>query len=235
MMNFRLMQAKLSKDSPLYAQLNQVIEHQKYSKLISSYTYPLLRHSKTKPDKKKDVLLSNPLYPLTQFGFPTWYITPSKFAKDDAGDHGGQQQARPSCQGPAAQTFPPILRPAYKSRFLQGGILVFDISQAELRVAALLSGDPYLVAAYTEGRDLHTERAQQIFGDDIINNEAFQSRFRQCAKHGNFTDLNLGGAKTLQKTIMKKSDVYVDSQFCRDMVDARPHQRPRSARHLRLR
>lgn len=226
MLNFRIMQSHLEPEHPLHAQLALVIQHQKYSKLISSYTYPLLRHSKTRSDKKKDVLLSNPHYPLTQFGYPVWYITPSKFAKDDAGDHGGQQQARPSVQGPAAQTFPPILRPAYKSRFLRGGILGFDISQAELRVAALLSGDPYITAAYVEGRCLHTERAQQIFSKDIIDDPEFKSRYRQCAKHANFTDLNLGGAKILQKTIMKKADVYVDIGFCQDIVRSRATQRP---------
>lgn len=226
MMNFRVMQSHLDPKHPLHAQLALVIEHQKYSKLISSYTYPLLRHRKTKPHTQENKLLCNPKYPLTQFGYTTWYITPSKYAKDDAGKSGGQQQARPSVKGPAAQTFPPVLRSAYKSRFLRGGILGFDISQAELRVAALLSGDPYIVAAYVEGRCLHTERAQQIFNKDIINDPDFKSRYRQCAKHTNFTDLNLGGAKMLQKTIMKKSDVYVDISFCQDIVRSRPTQRP---------
>lgn len=55
---------------------------------------------------------------------------------------------------------------------------------------------------------------------------AFNDLERQCGKHDNFTQLNLGGADTLQKTILKKGGVSVPLAFCQKAVDARPLTRP---------
>jgi DNA polymerase-1 len=55
----------------------------------------------------------------------------------------------------------------------------FDLGQAELRVAASISGDDYLTAALVEGRDLHTETAQEMFGRS-------DGRWRVLAKNVNF-------------------------------------------------
>jgi DNA polymerase-1 len=41
-----------------------------------------------------------------------------------------------------------------------------DYSQAELRVAAILSQDPFLLDVYLTGRDLHTEVAIAMFGKE---------------------------------------------------------------------
>jgi len=178
------------------------------------YTDRLIPHA-TKPAGNSD----------TQIGYTTWYITPSAF-HDESDEGGGQIQARPSCKNPPAQTFPPIIRLAYQSRWEGGVILVFDFSQHELRTAALLSGDPFLVAAYQENRDLHAERAQQIFGREIIHDPKFQDYYRQAAKHTNFTDLNLGGPEMLQHTIKKKGGITLPIAQCRAIVADRRNQRP---------
>ena len=44
------------------------------------------------------------------------------------------------------------------------GLLVADYDQIELRVIAHLSGDPGLVAAFAEGRDIHNATAAAVFG-----------------------------------------------------------------------
>lgn len=42
-----------------------------------------------------------------------------------------------------------------------------DYSQAEIRMAAVVSNDKYLLQVYKEGRDLHSEVAQDIFGTNF--------------------------------------------------------------------
>ena len=45
-------------------------------------------------------------------------------------------------------------------------LLQLDYSQAELRVLAMLSGDPALIDIYVSGRDLHDAVADMMFGPD---------------------------------------------------------------------
>lgn len=59
-------------------------------------------------------------------------------------------------------------------------LLYLDYSQAELRMIATLSEDPFLVEVYQGDRDLHNETATEIFGPD------FTSRQRFFAKTVNF-------------------------------------------------
>lgn len=84
------------------------------------------------------------------------------------------------------------------SRFGGGSILEADFSQAELRVAAMLSGDTRMIAALTSGRDVHTETASMLLGKPyrlITDSE------RQRCKTLNFLILYGGGANTLAKQL----------------------------------
>jgi DNA polymerase-1 len=45
--------------------------------------------------------------------------------------------------------------------------LQLDYSQVELRVLAMLSGDPWFTQVFIDGRDLHTEVALAMFGPDF--------------------------------------------------------------------
>lgn len=163
----------------------------------------------------------------TWLAYPSCYIVPSPFA-DMSSDEGGQQQARMSIKEPAAQTWPEPIRNCIQSRWEGGVILKIDFSQHELRIAALLSGDDYLMKALAEGVDLHSDRALDIFGPDTVlhDEKGKRSKEGQCAKHANFTDLNAGGAGMLQATILKKSGIFIDLSKCQEIVDARPRQRP---------
>lgn len=158
-------------------------------------------------------------------GFPRIYLVPSTF--EGSSESGGQMQARLSFKAPSVQTFPKPIKECISSRFGKKGVIAsWDASQVELRVASLLSGEPSMLAAYREGRDLHTDRAVAVFGADCLKAPDFSDSYRQPAKHANFTDLNLGGADVLFKTILKKSGIKVPMDICRFIVDSRSRVRP---------
>jgi DNA polymerase-1 len=72
-----------------------------------------------------------------------------------------------------------------------GRVLVkADYSQIELRIAAKVSGDKALIAAYERGDDLHVLTARQVLGISEVNKE-----HRQLAKALNFGLLYGMGAK----------------------------------------
>ena len=65
-----------------------------------------------------------------------------------------------------------------------GSLLIgADYSQIELRLLAHLSGDPALIAAFREGKDLHRMTASRIFA---IPEEAVTGKLRDAAKRINF-------------------------------------------------
>lgn len=231
--------------------------HTKAEKILSSYTFPLLRGSRKNPEAPALAKLwehpcitlpcsqscshSSPLpsgspseatgrmpvrAPRLGLGFPRVYLTPSAF-KDGQGDSGGQQQCRISFKDPAIQTFPAQIKKCLSSRYgSMGSILSWDASQVELRVAGLISGDNFILKAYHENRDLHTETALKTFGPDCAADPDFGKKYRQPAKHANFTKLNLGGASVLQKTLLKKAGIRVPLSFCEMMVAETPRVNP---------
>jgi len=50
-------------------------------------------------------------------------------------------------------------------------LLQLDYSQAEVRVLAYLSGDKFLFKMYQEGRDIHSEMAHIVFGENFTEEE----------------------------------------------------------------
>ncbi len=62
-------------------------------------------------------------------------------------------------------------------------LLSADYSQIELRLLAHLSGDPLLVRAYAEGKDIHTLTASEVFG---VPAETMDKETRNRAKAVNF-------------------------------------------------
>jgi DNA polymerase-1 len=98
-----------------------------------------------------------------------------------------------------------------------------DLEQAELRVAALISGEESLLLAFTAGLDLHQDRAAWVFRtrpEDVTHEQ------RQVGKTVNFADLYLAGARKLQETITEMSGVDPGLDFCRQIVQSRHRQRP---------
>jgi len=112
----------------------------------------------------------------------------------DAKPHGTETH-RIAVEKPATQTMPRVgdsknPMSVYTSIIRGGfvprpGMLLFqtDYSQAELRIAADLSGDKFLLQVFKDGRDLHSEVARAMYGDDFTKEQ------RMLAKMFNFSYL----------------------------------------------
>lgn len=125
--------------------------------------------------------------------YPRWYPVPSDW---EDGSGGGTKQCRIVAKGPACQTFPPAIKKCITSRY--GSLLWFDYSQIELRVAALLSGDPWMMGEYAKDDcDFHLATAARLFGDKDAK------KYRQIGKTLNFLVIYLGGAERFQSTLMR--------------------------------
>jgi DNA polymerase-1 len=100
----------------------------------------------------------------------------------------GTESGRVSVTKPPLQTIPrpgnpkdPISRwgKVIKDAFVARpgmSILNVDYSQAEMRVAAALSGDPWLIGVYENDRDLHTEVAVAMYGPDWTKEDRIKTK-----------------------------------------------------------
>lgn len=109
----------------------------------------------------------------------------------------GTEMGRLSMRDPAAQTIPragqkidfPVGHKYFDSPYTSGAVIrgaiipeegkaliVSDYSQAELRVAAAESGDEFLLEVYRDGRDLHTEVAIAMYGDDFTKEQRVRTK-----------------------------------------------------------
>lgn len=186
----------LPRRSPNATLLRFLERHSRAQKLISTYTYPLLHHRRNHPDDQRSRLIDIGGH---HFAFPNWHIIPSPY-KDGQGSEGGTLQGRITAKGPPVQTFPELIKNTITSRFHGGRIRGPDLSQIELRAAALLSGDPSMVAFFQTGEgDLHRATATLLFGcaeSDVT------PHMRAGGKMINFWDLFLGGATTAHNQLL---------------------------------
>jgi len=109
----------------------------------------------------------------------------------------GAATGRFTCTSPNIQNMP--RDKAFRSLFAAapGKILIVgDYNQIELRVAAILSRDPVLLAAYEQGEDLHQKTASAISG---IPMDRVTKEQRQAAKAVNFGLLYGQGATGLRQ------------------------------------
>ncbi len=91
--------------------------------------------------------------------------------------------------------------------------IAFDYSQIELRIAALLSGDEFLIQVFRDGKDIHSAVASRVFGvpENEVNHE-----MRRKAKVINFGILYGMGVTALQQNLggtRKEAQVFYDSYF----------------------
>lgn len=78
----------------------------------------------------------------------------------------GTGTGRLSSRNPNAQNLTPLLKPHFQAP--KGRVFVYaDLSQAELRFLAELSGDEVMRSAFREGRDIHEATAEAMFGVDM--------------------------------------------------------------------
>lgn len=104
---------------------------------------------------------------------------------------------RTTCSNPNIQQIPQDknvrnlieARPGWK-------ILECDLSQVELRVASIFSGDENMQHAYQSGSDLHSKTTELLFGDTSNLSKQEQKRKRTFSKSLNFGYLYGMSAKT---------------------------------------
>jgi DNA polymerase-1 len=121
----------------------------------------------------------------------------------------GTVTGRLSCEDPNLQQVPrdPKIRslvtapPGYT--FVEA-----DFSQVELRIAAMLSGDPIMRESFLTGVDVHTRTAQAISGKDLSTMEGFDAKeWRKKAKAINFGFLYGMGTKKFAEYARDKYQV----------------------------
>ena len=179
----------------------------------------------------------------TWLAYPTIYVVPGP-TKDTSGDSGGQKQARFSIKNPAFQTFSREVMDCQGSRWGDEGCLVsFDLSQIELCVPALISGEPSLVDAFNNKWDLHGRTAETLFGTatltakypELLHHpldkwrkvcEAFSEYEGQLGKTINFAEAYWAQAKRMQATCLKDLGLLLPIEFFYEVVQSRPLRRP---------
>ncbi len=110
----------------------------------------------------------------------------------------GTETGRLSSSNPNMQNIPRDKRIKNLICAAKGKVLVqMDYSQAELRVLALLSEDPWLTKVYTNGKDLHDAVATDMFGPN------FDKEQRVMAKTINFGIAYGRGPGSIARTFKK--------------------------------
>lgn len=199
--------------------------HASRQKLLSTYVYPLLHHKRNDPSNKGSRLCPYPSNPDVGLAHPSWFVVPS-LVKGGKGFEGGTIQVRMTCKGPAAQTDPPVIQGCRRSRHLDGTLASIDLSQIELRVPAVLSGEPSLVDAFERDLDLHTDRALRMFGSDILDDPLFKEVYRQAGKTVNFADAFWASDHTMQQQVYERTGRLIPLEFFSLAVADRPRLRP---------
>lgn len=219
--NRRLVTSLLPVDNHYRGLMELMGVHARATKLVTSYITPLVEQHglpRARPDRR---LLAV---------YPSWHLFPGPF-KDGSGSSGGTQQGRITATAPAIQTNPREIKECLTSRYSSGVMIWGDLSQIELRVAGLLSGEPTLLQNYREGADLHRQRAIDVFGADCINSPYFHSGDnehdpRQHAKQFNFADLFRAGARKLRELLLVETGRLFTPEFCQRVVRQRRTLRP---------
>jgi DNA polymerase-1 len=205
--NMNLMLGVCGPDKPdIRACLKLLKNHHEIAKLATSYS------AKLTGDRRRGLVHGVP-GKRAMIAYPTWYPVPGYHGKQ-LGVEGGTIQGRFSCKDPAAQTFPPAVKKALCSRFHAGSLSSYDLSQIELRVAALLSADPTMLGEYQKGVDRHIQTAQLIFEKSAVTLDE-----RQLGKTLNFLMLYRGGPAKFGETVMRDMGLSLTHDFCRNAIN----------------
>ncbi len=107
------------------------------------------------------------------------------------------------------------IRKAFKTRRNDSIFLAADYSQIELRVMAHFSGDEKMIEAFSEGKDIHSLTAGEIFG---ISSEEITPLMRKKAKEVNFGIIYGMSAHGLAQSIKvsrQEASEYIEKYFNR--------------------
>lgn len=198
------------------------LEHSRCQKLLSSYTWPLLRHARNDPSKRGSRLVRTGGRFGIGIAYPTWFPVPGRI-KDDSDGEGGTKQGRLTCKNPSAQTFPPVVKKAIRSRHHGGWVRWWDLSQIELRVAALCSGESTMVQAYQQQEDLHRKTASIVFD---VPPHLVSAEQRDLGKMVNFADQYRAGADKMAAQALNQYGISFPHKVFLDLVRTRPKRKP---------
>ncbi len=140
----------------------------------------------------------------------------------------GTETGRLSSRDPNLQNQPRDLN--MRTLFIAGDgeeLLDCDMSQAELRILALMSKDPFLVKVYQEGRDLHSDMAGELFGPDFTDEQ------RTAAKTINFSIAYGLTAYSLAADLKTSAGIIVSETEAQAMIDGWFRRLPQATRYLK--
>ncbi len=96
----------------------------------------------------------------------------------------------------------------------QGSTLVgLDYSQVELRLAAILSGDPLLCEIFASGRDVHQEVAARVFNVDAKDVDREMRRRAKIINFGILYGMGVNALKTQLGTSTGEAHKFYDDYF----------------------
>lgn len=129
----------------------------------------------------------------------------------------GTETWRLSSSDPNLQNIPRAdkgpFRDCVVSRHKRGWLVEVDYSQAELRVLAALSQDPYMLDIYRTGGDIHAATAEAIWGPGWTKEQ------RSLAKPVNFGRVYGGDANTMMGEL-EKDEIYLPLSECQRFLTA---------------
>ena len=92
-------------------------------------------------------------------------------------------------------------------------IVAIDYSQIELRIMAHLSADPGLVAAFSEGKDVHRATAAEIFAVDLDDVTSDQRRSAKAINFGLIYGMSAFGLSKQLGIMRNQAQEYMDKYF----------------------
>jgi len=92
-------------------------------------------------------------------------------------------------------------------------IVAIDYSQIELRIMAHLSDDPGLVAAFTDGKDVHSATASEVFGVPIEQVSSDQRRSAKAINFGLIYGMSAFGLAKQLNIGRNQAQDYMDKYF----------------------
>ncbi|ROO24017.1 DNA polymerase I [Salinisphaera orenii MK-B5] len=92
-------------------------------------------------------------------------------------------------------------------------ILAVDYSQIELRIMAHLSGDPGLLAAFNEERDIHAATAAEVFDTSPAEVSADQRRAAKAINFGLMYGMSAYGLAKQLETSRENAGAYIERFF----------------------
>jgi DNA polymerase-1 len=135
-------------------------------------------------------LLSTYVLPILEANDNIIHSTFNQCARDDFGGDAAPATGRLASSNPNLQNIPLDMREGFVPP--EGMVLyAADYDQIELRLMAVLSQDQGMLAAYREGRDIHTELAAEMWGIQNVTDT-----LRRKAKTGQFL-MQYGGGPAL--------------------------------------